>query len=90
MTADRGVEVLAQVHAATASWRTVAASNGIPEHELRMFADVLPTPPGGGNPGPAHRSATLQAGALNLPATPVDRTSLPPDATPPSAGPIGF
>ena len=90
LTADRGAEELAQVHAATASWRTVAASNGIPEHELRMFVDVLPAPPGGGNPGSARRSATLQAGALNLPATPVDRTSLPPDATPPSAGPIGF
>lgn len=90
LTADQGVEVLAQVHTATASWRTVAAGNGIPEHELRLFVDVLPAPPGCGNPGPARRSATLQAGAFNLPATPSDNESLLPGSTPSGPGRIGF
>lgn len=67
LTSDRGVEVLDQVHAAAASWRTVATRNGIAEHELRLFVDVLPAPSGGGNPGPTPHSATLQAGALDAP-----------------------
>jgi len=69
LTADRGVEVLAQVHDAAASWRAVATRNGIPHHELREFADVLPVASHSGG-GPARRPATLQAEALDPPSTP--------------------
>jgi hypothetical protein len=47
MTPDRSAQVLAEVASAAATWRTVATSNGIPERELRTFADVLPTTSGG-------------------------------------------
>ena len=66
LTADRGAEVLAQADVAVGSWRTVASANGIPDHELRVFADVLPTAPGGGGGGRARRPAALQSGALDL------------------------
>lgn len=42
LTPDRGVEVLAQVYDAVSAWRSVATSNGVADHELRMFAAVLP------------------------------------------------
>jgi len=74
LTADRGVEVLAQVHDAAASWRAVATKNGIPDHELRVFADVLPVASHSGG-GPARRSATLQAEALDPPTTPARNVS---------------
>ncbi len=69
LTADRGTEVLAEVDTAVASWGTVATTNGIPKHEIRVFADVFPTPArgGGGGGGPTRRSSALQAGALETP-----------------------
>lgn len=83
---DRAAQVLAEVGSAAATWRAVATSNGIPAHELRTFADVLPTPPGGGNPGPPRRSPRLQAGALNTPASPIGNESTRRGTTPPPAG----
>lgn len=85
---DRAAQVLAEVGSAAATWRAVATSNGIPAHELRTFADVLPTPPGGGKPGPPRRSSRLQAGALNTPAAPISNESTWRGTTPPPAGSI--
>lgn len=86
LTPDHGVEVLDQVYAAASSWRTVATSNGVPEHELRIFADVLPTPSGGGNPGPARRSVSLQAGALDASISSIRRADTGPGSLPHSPG----
>lgn len=82
MTADRGVEVLAEIDSAVASWRTIAAGNGIPEYEQRLFADVLPHPPRAGGGGTAHRSAVLQAGALDTPASSTPDPAKGPGALP--------
>lgn len=90
LTADQGKQVLTQIRASTKSWRTVATSNGVPEHELRLFTDVFPSPPGGGNSGPARRSTTLQTAALDLPTTPTTNESPSPGITPPASGPIGL
>ncbi|ABM10501.1 type II toxin-antitoxin system HipA family toxin [Paenarthrobacter aurescens] len=90
LTADQGVEVLAEVTAATASWRAVASSNGIPEHEQRLFNDVLPSPPTRGSAGHSRRSPTLQAASLHLPKTPVENETRPPGTPPPASGRFGF
>ncbi len=84
MTADRGVEVLTEIDTAVASWRTIAAGNGIPEHEQRLFADVLPHPPRAGGGGTAHRSAALQAGALEAPGASAADTATGPGSLPQS------
>lgn len=64
LTAHRADKVLAEVESTVAgSWRTAATRNGIPDHELNMFADVFPTASRTGH----GRSATLQAGAINTP-----------------------
>ena len=90
LTADRGVEVLAQIDTAVASWRTIASSNGIPEHEQRLFADVLPGPPRAGGSGVARRSASLQAGALDTPAAPARDAAADPEALPRSPGSLNI
>lgn len=82
MTTDRGVEVLAEIDSAVASWRTIAAGNGIPEHEQRLFADVLPHPPRTGGGGAPRRSAALQAGALDTPASSATGTATGPGSLP--------
>lgn len=87
---DRAAQTLTEVAAAAATWRTVATSNGIPAHELRTFADVLPAPSGGGNTGHARRSGPLQAGALNASATVISNESSRPGTTPPPTGSIGI
>ncbi|GAW52543.1 MULTISPECIES: type II toxin-antitoxin system HipA family toxin [unclassified Nocardioides] len=72
---DVAAELIDSSRSAAATWRTVAARNGIAEHELRLFADVLPAPSPGG-PGPAGRSPVLQAAALDQRPT----TNRPPNA----------
>jgi serine/threonine-protein kinase HipA len=66
---DRGLEILTEVEVAAASWRAVAAGNGIPDHELRAFADVFPAPSGSGSVASSPRFATLQAGAFDAVST---------------------
>lgn len=66
---------LAEVDAIVArSWRAAAASNGIPDHEMNMFAVVFPSL-GGRSLG---RSTKLQAGAISSPRpTPRSRDAEP-------------
>lgn len=90
LTREAGTDVLAQVDQAVASWRTVATGNGIADHELRVFADVLPAGPRGGAGGPARRSSTLQAGAFDAPSAPARIVSSGPDALPPFPGPFNI
>ncbi|MGL5823426.1 MAG: type II toxin-antitoxin system HipA family toxin [Nocardioides sp.] len=41
LNADQGAVILAQVREATTSWRAIATGNGIPNNELRLFAEIF-------------------------------------------------